>query len=232
MSKRHYLSCFVVFVVLAFNAAARDAAPEPYALTNPIALARLLPPPPAPDTPAGKADLDAVLAAQRARSAADAAAAQADAEATVFRFADVLGEGFTAQKLPQTARLFARLTKTIGPTVNPAKEHWHRARPFVTSSAVEPLSRPDGDTYPSGHGALARLYAIVLADLVPGKRDAIFVRAGRFAWNRVVNGVHYPTDVESGAIAGTLIAQALQSDVAFRADFTAAQRELAAAGLH
>jgi acid phosphatase (class A) len=231
MFKRPFLSYFVCLLLVAAPAAARDA-PEPYVVQGGIELTRLLPPPPAPDTPAGKADLDAVLATQRARSAAEAASAQADAEATVFRFADVLGDGFAADRLPLTARLFGRLTKSIGPVVNPAKEHWHRARPFVASSAVEPLSRPDGDTYPSGHGALARLYAIVLADLLPGRRDAIFARADRFAWNRVVNGVHYPTDVTAGAIAGTLIAQRLQADAAFRADFTAAQRELREAGIH
>lgn len=231
MFKRLYLPYFVALLLAASTAVARDA-PEPYALQGTIELARLLPPPPAPDTAAGKADLDAVLAVQRTRTATDAAAAQADADASVFRFADVLGTGFAADKLPLTARLFGRLTKSIGPVVNPAKDHWNRARPFVTSSAVEPLSRPDGATYPSGHGALARLYAIVLADLVPGRRDAIFARADRFAWNRVVNGVHYPTDVTAGAVAGTLIAQRLQTDAAFRADFAAAQGELRQAGIH
>lgn len=231
MFKRQHLPYLTCLLLLFASAALARDAPTPYALAGTIELARLLPPPPAVGTPAGNADLDAVLATQRARSAADAAAAQADAEATVFRFADVLGEGFSAEKLPLTAQLFGRLTKSIGPVVNPAKDHWNRARPFVASSAVEPLSRPDGATYPSGHGALARLYAIVLADLVPSRREAIFTRADRFAWNRVVNGVHYPTDVTAGAIAGTLIAQRLLADAAFRDDFARAQRELRAAGI-
>lgn len=230
MLKRAQLSYLILLLGLAFGAVAREA-PEPYAVKGVIDLVRLLPPPPAPDTPAGKADLEAVLAVQRARTEAQAAAATADAEATVFRFADVVGEGFRAEALPETARLFARLTRSIGPVVNPAKDHWKRARPFVTSNAVTPLSKPDGDTYPSGHGALARLYAVVLADLVPAKRDAIFARADAFAWNRVVNGVHYPSDVAAGAIAGTLIAQALASDATYRADLERARQELRKAGI-
>ena len=73
---------------------------------------------------------------------------------------------------------------------------------FCAAARVEPLLRPDGATYPSGHGVLARLYAIVLADLMPDKRRDIFARGDRFAQGRVINGVHYPSDILGGIFIG------------------------------
>ena len=71
----------------------------------------------------------------------------------------------------------------------------------------------------------------VLADLVPAKRAAIFARADAFAANRVIIGVHYPSDVAAGAVAGTLIAQGLAANAAFRDDLERARQELRAAGI-
>lgn len=201
--------------------------PRPYVLDAALDLVTLLPPPPAAGSAADRDDLAQVLAIQQSRSEAELALAKADAEASVFRFADTLGEAFNAEKLPRTAALFERLTKSIGAKVNPVKDHWNRARPFLASSAVQPQLRPDGATYPSGHGALARLYALVLSDLLPAQRRAIFERADRFARGRLVLGVHYPTDVEAGATAASVILAELRRQEEFRADFAAARQELA-----
>jgi len=154
--------------------------------------------------------------------------AKADAEASVFRFADAIGPGFDAAHLPLTARLFERLTASISAVVGPVKDHWNRPRPFLASSEVEPLLKPDGATYPSGHGTLARLYAIVLADLFPDKRREIFTRGDRFAQGRLVNGVHYPSDIEAGFLAATVIAAELRQQPAFRDDLAKARAEITA----
>ena len=201
---------------------------EPYPLAQRIDLASLLPPPPPAGSAADRADLAAVLALQQSRSQAELDLAKADAEASVFRFADAVGEGFDAKRLPHTALLFERMTRSIGAVVGPAKDYWNRPRPFLASGDVHPISRPDGSTYPSGHAVLGRLYAIVLADLLPQKRREIFARGDRFARGRLVNGVHYPTDVEAGLIAATVIAAELRQQQAFRDDLARARQELTA----
>ncbi|HSX62179.1 MAG TPA: phosphatase PAP2 family protein [Tahibacter sp.] len=214
-------------LALSLGVQARGKA-EPYPLADALNLVTLLPPPPAAGSDAERADLAAVLATQKARSAAQIELAKGDAQASVFRFADAVGPGFDAAALPQTARLFERLTASIGAVVGPVKDHWNRPRPFVASTAVEPLLRPDGATYPSGHGTLARLYAIVLADLLPQKRREIFARGDRFAQGRIVNGVHYPSDIDAGFLAATAIAAELRRQPAFRDDLTRAREEIAA----
>jgi acid phosphatase (class A) len=218
---------FLLLAVLSPLAIALSGA-EPYPLAQRIDLASLLPPPPAAGSDADRADLAAVLALQQSRSEAQLALAKADAEASVFRFADTVGKDFDAGRLPQTALLFERLTRSIGAVVGPAKDHWNRPRPFLASNEVHPTSRPDGSTYPSGHAVLARLYAIVLADLLPQKRREIFARGDRFAQGRLVNGVHYPTDIEAGLIAATVIAAELRQQQAFRDDLARAREELTA----
>lgn len=219
----------VLLACLAFAATAgARGGPDPYPLAAALDLATLLPPPPAPGSAAERADLAAVLALQNSRSEAQLTLAKGDTEASVFRFADAVDANFSAARLPQTAKLFERITGSISAVVGPAKDHWNRPRPFIASSDVQPTSRPDGATYPSGHAVLARLYAIVLADLMPQKRREIFARGDRFAQGRLVNGVHYPTDVEAGFLAATAIAAELRRQAAFRDDFARARDEIAA----
>src|SRR5271154_1978332 len=71
-----------------------------YLSPSSVDLVRILPPPPTPGSAAGKADLQAVLDAQQNRTPAEVASAQADAEVSVFRFADVIGTGFNSANLP------------------------------------------------------------------------------------------------------------------------------------
>jgi acid phosphatase (class A) len=51
--------------------------------------------------------------------------------------------------------------------------------------------------------------------MVPEKVAAIFDRAGVFAYNRVIAGVHYPSDVEAGRISGAVIDNVLLHDPRF-----------------
>lgn len=83
-------------------------------------------------------------------------------------------------------------------------------------------------SYPSGHAAFGALAAIVLARMVPEKRDAIFARGWDFGWSRVVAGIHAPSALESSRIIASLIARELGRDPRFVADFAAAKTELRA----
>ena len=55
--------------------------------------------------------------------------------------------------------------------------------------------------------SVEQLAAIVLSLLLPAKRDPIFEQARTFAQNRIILGLHYPSDVASGWTAGTLAAK-------------------------
>ena len=193
-------------------------------------LVAVLPPPPASGSLAEQHELQTVLGVQANRTPTDEAAARADTEHSVFRFADVFGSGFDPAKLPHTAAFFVRLAKYDKATLKPVKNYWHRARPPVISAQVKPLAQEKADDwgYPSGHATLGYSEAVLLSNMVPEKRAEIFARADLYGLHRVVMGVHYPSDVEAGRLAGTVIGAELLHDPDWRADYEAAQTELRA----
>lgn len=193
-----------------------------------VELANLLPPPPAAGSLAAQHDLQAVLAAQRARTPAEAAAAKADAVHSVFRLTDELGTPLQADALPKTAAFFARVAALDKVEVKQAKLYWRRPRPSLVSSQVKPLSKEkSGDwSYPSGHATFGYSSAVLLANMLPEKRAAIFARADLYGHHRIVMGVHFPTDVEAGRLAGTVMADRILHDPSWRQDYLAARSEL------
>jgi acid phosphatase (class A) len=196
-----------------------------------IELPNLLPPPPAAGSAAARQDLQAVLAVQRSRTTDEQSAAKADMERSVFRFADTLGPAMQAATLPKTAAFFERVADFDKAEVKDAKLYWRRPRPPVTSDQVHPLSKekPDDWSYPSGHATFGYTTAILLANMVPEKRAEIFARADQYAQHRVVMGVHFPSDVEAGRLAGTVIGAQLLQQADWQADYQAACAELRAA---
>jgi acid phosphatase (class A) len=190
-------------------------------------LVALLPPPPASGSPADRADLAALLAVQAARTSAMEAAARADAGETVFRLLGGMGFTLDPAALPATASLFARLHADESALVAPAKRRWRRWRPFAASRAVRPCApRPWSASYPSGHAAFAYAAAETLADILPEWRDAIDARAKAYAYDRVVCGVHYPSDIEAGRLAGLAIVAEMRDDARYRDALAAARPEL------
>jgi acid phosphatase (class A) len=62
--------------------------------------------------------------------------------------------------------------------------------------------------------------------MVPENAVAIFARAAEYAHNRVVAGVHLPSDVEAGRIAASVIDNTLLHNPHFEADFAQAKTEV------
>ncbi len=207
-------------LVAALPAAARE---PPYLTPQDLDLVTILPPP-----VVGPEQLALVLAAQRAATPERIEQAKRDVdESPDTMFGAVLGKTIDEKQLPATARLFSRMRATEDALIGPAKKAFKRVRPYLSSKEIKPLVRPSvSGSYPSGHTTNATLAAIVMGNIVPEKRDAIWERAADYSQSRVVGGVHYPNDLLGGKLAGTAIAVALQSRPEFKADFEAAKREL------
>ena len=192
-------------------------------------LGRLLPPPPKEGSAQERAELDELLHIQATRTPAQVDRAQKDAQISIFRFADALGNarGFTPDKLPLTLQLFHDVGVDESTVARAAKREFARPRPYVIDSRLDPVvARPLSSSYPSGHSTWAYVTALVLADMVPEKRAQLLARADEFAHNRSVAGVHYPTDVEAGHLAGTTLAAMLFVCQPFEKEEAAARAEL------
>jgi acid phosphatase (class A) len=190
-------------------------------------LTKLLAPPPAAASAEQAADLAGVLAIQKTRTKAQTDRALADDTVGTLGFAEVLGPNFNAERLPKTAALFDKIRGDGVVIANAGKDTWNRPRPWDASSAVLPVGdKPSGSSYPSTSSVVGYLTAIMLAEMVPEKRAALFARGREFGDDRVILGVHFPTDIEGGRLAATAIAAALMENAAFRPEFAAAKAEL------
>lgn len=207
---------------------AEDA--KSYADAKEVNLLLLLPPPPANDSAQMKAELGELLTIQVTRTKEMEARAIADAKENIWRFADVVDNPkFAPDNLPKFTAFFDRVVETEPAVVDPAKDVWKRPRPHIYSDLVHPVvPRSKSGSYPSGHATIGTLMGIELANMLPEKRAAIMARAWEFGQNRVVGGIHYPSDIEMGRISGTVIAQTISTHPDFKEEFEAAKAELRA----
>ncbi len=195
-----------------------------------VELVHLLSRPPANDSAETRAELDLMMKIQQTRDATESARAKADDQVSIYRFADALGDpaAFTAKNAPRTDALFRKILADEGVIVGAGKEGFARPRPFVLETHLAPViakPAPIG-SYPSGHTTWAFTVALVLGDMIPERRAQLLERAAEYGHNRTVAGVHYPSDVEAGKLAGSVLAASLFGSPAFQADYAAAKTEL------
>ena len=149
-------------------------------------------------------------------------------------FSCALGIPITEQDTPHLYMLLRRTLADAGLSPYAAKNHYQRKRPFMVNNAPictpaeEGLLRKDG-SYPSGHTAIGWAWALILAEIVPDRTDAILARGRAFGESRVVCNVHWHSDVVEGRFVGAAAVARLHADPVFQAELAAAKRELAAA---
>lgn len=146
----------------------------------------------------------------------------------------VFGEAFTEARLPRTARVFADVLNGLSPVIGAAKNANDRRRPMygdpnvVQCDALDPQVQAQS-SFPSGHGAGGWAWALVMAELVPSRADAILQRGRDFGDSRVICGYHFQSDIEAARLLAAGVIARLHADPAFRRDLDAARRELARA---
>ena len=102
------------------------------------------------------------------------------------------------------------------------KDVYKRERPFVRDARVKPcLPRVQGLSYPSGHSAMARLFALILADLAPERRAEFLAKADESALFRVLGGVHHPADTAAGKLLADTLYKNLLKQPEFVSDLKA-----------
>ena len=190
-------------------------------------VAALLPPPPLPGSPEQAADMQEVRMVSRNAPSNDVAVAFTEKEFSIFNFTPAIGDFFQPGKFPKTEVFFERVQKQAESVTDQAKDYYKRPRPYDFDARVQPcVKKSKSFSYPSGHATSGTAQAVILANMVPEKKDAILARGMGYSENRVVGGVHYQSDIVSGEKAGVLLASELLRDEAFKADYEKAKAEL------
>lgn len=128
------------------------------------------------------------------------------------------------------------------PTLQPLERSWASTRLRSAPAPAREVRHPPADSpctaparatqyataYPSGHATVGAMHAILLAGMVPERREALFAQGWEHGEGRLVSGVHFPSDIEAGRILGTVLVAMMEQDERFLADQRAARRELRA----
>jgi len=196
-------------------------------------LATILPGPPTPGSPRAKADAQLFRDSRAMQGSPRWQQATADVSSDLGdRFATALGFRPDWSRLPVTKTLIARFDADRSAAIRVGKAHWQSARPFIGTDL--PICEPrtpsliaNGD-YPSGHTAHGWGFALIMAELLPERAQAILARGRDYGDSRWICGSHTMSAVEGGYLAASAIVAREHGDAAFRRDMAAAAEELAA----
>jgi acid phosphatase (class A) len=222
-----------LFAVAFLVTAAQRVTETRYLAPGTLDAVQLLAPPPAPGSDEERIDRDTAYRVHTAVTPEQLALAKDENQLTIFHFAPAIGPWFQRGKFPRTEELFKEVEAESKAVTNAGKDHWQRARPYHAdperfANAIEHEGKTSY-SYPSGHATRGTVFALLLAELFPEKRDAILAQGREIGWLRVQGGVHYPTDIYAGRVLGQALAEKFLRSPAFQRDFAEAKAELVAA---
>jgi len=190
--------------------------------------ATLLAPPPLIDSAEQSADMDEVHTVYHAAGSNDMAAAYAEKKFSVFNFTPAVGTFFQSNSLPRTAAFFEKVQLDAETVTDLGKDYFKRPRPYTTDPSLANGKLEKSFSYPSGHSTESMVLALVLADLLPDKHDAIMAHARLMGWHRVQIARHYPTDIYAGRVLAQAIVKSFKKSEKFEKEFAEAKAEIEA----
>jgi acid phosphatase (class A) len=167
----------------------------------------LLGPYPEDDSLEGHEDLRILLKYQDTRTPEECRIAASQEQVTLVNLFVLNGGPLTRQEARRLSVRLLPLYAVAGINIHRSKVLFSRDRPYDTHSLLTPcIPKESSFAYPSGHTALARALARVLSERFPERAEQFMQRADSVSNNRIIGGVHYPSDVAAGKKLGDEIA--------------------------
>jgi acid phosphatase (class A) len=164
---------------------------------------------PQPGSEAEREDVAVLLWLQRTRTREDVARALAEVRPEPGLFSAAAGVDLSSRHFALTRALLEAAAKDAGRVGWELKQHFRRPRPFLTDARIKPaVERDPSFSYPSGHGVWGVVTAAVLAELAPDRQQGLLEFGRQLGNDRVLAGVHNPSDVAGAQRLGAaLVAQ-------------------------
>jgi acid phosphatase (class A) len=210
-------ACLLAALAGCAGAPKKTAEPPRYLPEAAVEALRFVPPP-APGSPVDAADIETLRGWQARRTKADCDGALAQTKA---RYETLIGEAgpFALPLKPAPAAFFERLYRELFRETLAVKKRYGRPRPYARGLGLETcIGGVQDDSYPSGHAVNARFYANAISVLRPERHAAYMAAADKAALNRVIGGVHHPSDIEAGKRLADELFSLYMREPAFRAD--------------
>ena len=158
-------------------------------------------------TAQSRAELATMHWLQDTRTPADVARADVESRPDLACFLTALGTGMDASNFPATRALLRQAERDLKPVVASLKARYDRLRPYVVDPTLVPALPEDGKpSFPSKHAALGTLFATLLIQLDPADRDALAGEGKLIGDDRVMAGLHWPSDDTAGQRLGKAFA--------------------------
>ncbi|MFZ3230906.1 MAG: phosphatase PAP2 family protein [Pseudobdellovibrio sp.] len=182
---------------------------------------------PSEGSPAQAADEAQLRMLQKSRTKTDCERANTEVEVTLQSLYGKPYGPLTAQQVTALQPLIKHIREESGPYIGQIKNSFNRPRPYDYLSDLKPcLPKEQSLAYPSGHATLAALYGIVLSDLLPKNKIELEKRAEQIGLDRILGGVHHPSDVLFGKKLGLLIYAELKKSITYNDDIEAYKKSL------
>jgi acid phosphatase (class A) len=171
-----------------------------------------------------QADLAAVLALQYSRTDADCARAKTEVNISLNSFFGPAYGPLSKQEVSELTPFFNKIENDADYAASQEKNFWKRPRPYLVDSAIQPCIKLETSySYPSGHSTISHAAAAVLDLVFPDRKAQIDARADQIAEDRVMGGVHYPSDIAAGVLMSERVFQAIQESGDFEQDLKNAE---------
>lgn len=175
-------------------------------------LAKAVGRPPEPGSDALKRDLSVLRWLQFTRNPRGVAQAWSFLNLAPAEFEPAVGSVF-GKTAPQIQSGLPFFVKRVQQVKDLLKEEIARPRPYVAHPDLQPcLPKEVSKSYPSGHATWYVTTSLLLADLLPQRRERLLAVGRQGMAARVTCSIHYPSDVEAGQrLAQAAVAQILGS---------------------
>ena len=214
MSARVRIACLILLTILASGVRGEGLR---YLSADALNVVELLPAPAAIDSEEARAERDLMVAIQEQRTEGQVARCRSEVKVTLAAFARVMGPWFTAENLPRLEQLVKHAEKDTKVFSDAAKNHFLRKRPAAEDPRIQiAVENEDSPSYPSGHATRGIVFATIIAQLAPQQRAALLERGREIGWDRVIAGVHHPSDIIAGRVVGQAVARALLASPQFQ----------------
>lgn len=135
------------------------------------------------------------------------------------------GKDFNYKNYPRTTQLLLNCIQDIRVTEFRLKQIFKRPRPYHLEPTLNPLTKIQSPSFPSGHSLWAYTGAYIFGELFPEQRANFLAAASEVQWSREVLGIHYPSDNEASRIIGWHLLKFWYNNPTFKSDLEAAKTE-------
>jgi acid phosphatase (class A) len=161
-------------------------------------------------------DFEILLKFQESRTEEECALAAREKKATLKSLFAGENGPLTKKEALLLTPLMLKFYAESGINIYIAKKTFKRARPYLANSAIRPcVGLEKSYAYPSGHTTLARVFARILSRVYPSRSEAFMKRSDEVARNRILGGVHHPSDIEAGNKLGDVLANSVVNSKEF-----------------